>query len=381
MTERDVIALLSEANPVRVDDLAQAEFPRSILLLHGRPSRRLVLAVASVAAAVAALVGVFAFGSDSPQTGGSPGGVANPIAPVPIALSNASAALGAPVVLPNTPLLKPSDAGQATKECDPGEVQESGCVVTVSFPSQDVTIRYGRYGPPYTDPLPEYEASIAEDTVPRSIVYLGGTPAYLTPKEVESPGSGSTIHFQLGETTIGIFAQNYDGASVETLAQSIIDRSPPAELEHGEAALANASTVLGGSVVLPDTSFAGPSDAASTVSTACPAPDRPGATCQVTVDFPTSSLTIRYMRGVHDGSQPPPSFVVRNRYEAVVTHSQIGAQLVELHGTPALFVPSQSSAPAWIEFFVRDVDVRAQGGLDQTTLQAVARSILERSGS
>jgi hypothetical protein len=70
--------------------------------------------------------------------------------------------------------------------------------------------------------------------------------------------------------------------------------------------------------------------------------------------------------------------MVRDRYEAVVMHSQIGAQLLDLNGTPALFVASQSSAPPWIEFFVGDVDVLAQGPFDQTRLQAIAQSIVDR---
>jgi len=379
MTERDVMRLLSEANPVRVDRLAEMEVPNSIFVPCGHPNRRLVLGVAAAAAIiVAAGVGVFAFHrSGSPQTSGPPG-VPNPIPPVSIPLADASAALGSPVVLPVSPLLKPSDVGRVTKECGPGDAQESGCVVTVGFPSQDVTIGYGRYGPPYTDPLPEYEASLAEDTVPdREIVYLGATPAYLTPKEAESPGSGSTIAFQLGETTIKIFAQDYDGVTVEALAQSIIDQSAPTPPAEGHVALADASAVLGEPVVLPNTPFVSRSDAASTVSTACPAPDEPGAVCQVTVDFPSEALTIRYLRGVHDGKQPPSTSMVRQRYEAVVNHSHVGAKLLDLNGKPALFMPSQASAPPWIEFFVGDVDVLAHGRFDEARLVAIAQSIVD----
>lgn len=380
MSEPNVIRLLTDANPVRADDLPRLAMPESIF--DRRPLRRLALAAAVGAAALAAsLIGVFAFsgsGSLPPSTPSGPG-VAVPIPPQPIPLADASTALGAPLILPETPLLDASDVGRVTKECDPGKDQESGCVVTVRFPSQDVAIRYGRYGPPYTDPLPDYEASVAGDTFPgRKIVYLGGIPAFLTPKGDESPGSGSTIYFQLGETTISIFAQDYDGADVQSLARSIVGRSEPIPPPHGQATLADAAAVLGRPIVLPDTPFVGRSDAAPTVSTACPGPGQPGAVCQVTVAFPSQALTIRYLRGVRNEKRPPTS-MIRTRYEAVVNHSPIGAKLVDLDGTPALFVPSQSSAPPWIEFFVGDVDVLAQGPLDEATLQAVAQSIVDRA--
>ncbi len=282
------------------------------------------------------------------------------------------------MVLPDTPLLNASDVGVVTKDCAASGDQQSGCVVSVDFPAQRVSIRYGRYGPPFTDPLPDYEASVADDTFPnREIIYLGGTPAYLTPKAVESPGSGSTISFQVGETTIGIFARNYDGTGVEELAQSIVDRSAPTQPAHGQAALADASAVLGEPVVLPNTSLVSRSDAAPTVSTACPSADQPGAVCQVTVDFPAQALTIRYQRGIHDGKQPPAVSMVRNRYAAVVNHNRVGAELLDLDGTPALFVPAHSSAPPWVEFFVGDVDVLEQGPLDGTALQSVAQSIVD----
>jgi hypothetical protein len=372
--------LLADANPVRADAVGFMEMPDSVFASR-RSSRRLVLAaaIAVLAALAASLIGVFAFaGSSSHSAGSHVPGAAIPVPPQPIPLADASAALGAPVVLPDTPLLDASEVGGVTKECAASGDQESGCVVSIDFPARRVSISYGRYGPPYTDPLPDYEASVADVTFPnREIVYLGGIPAYLTPKGDESPGSGSTIYFQLGETTIRIFAQNYDGAGVERLAQSIVDRSSPTPLAHGRAALADASAVLGEPVVLPNTPLVGQSDAASTVSTACPTSGQPGAVCQVTVDFPSRALTIRYQRGIHDDRQPPPVSMVRNRYEAVVNHNRIGAELLDLDGTPALFVPAHSSAPPWVEFFVGDVDVLAQGPLDRTALQAVAQSIVD----
>src|ERR1700760_905008 len=64
MSERDVMALLAEANPVRVDALPQSKLTGdSILARRRRPSSRVVLIAAVLLAGVAVtLIGVFALG-------------------------------------------------------------------------------------------------------------------------------------------------------------------------------------------------------------------------------------------------------------------------------------------------------------------------------
>jgi len=72
MSERDVMALLAEANPVRVDDLAQMDFPD---LARRRSHGRLLLvaAAAVVAAGATASIAVFAFPSSHPTARQEPG--------------------------------------------------------------------------------------------------------------------------------------------------------------------------------------------------------------------------------------------------------------------------------------------------------------------
>lgn len=377
----DVLTLLSEANPVRAADLS-AISPielNSMLSRRRRPPRPLVLVVAAIAAAALTgfLLGVFAF---SPTSVHQPNTRQHPSAPVPmpprrIPLAGASSALGAPVVLPNTSLLGPSGVGSVTEECAPSS-GESGCVVNVEFPSQGLVIRYGRYGPPFTDPLPGWEGDVTDDTVPREIVYLGNVPAFMTPKGPESPGSGSTIAFQLGETTISIFSRDLDGPAVEDLAQSIVDRSGPTELPHGHAPLEEAAALFGAPIVLPSTPLVASSDASPTVSTECPTPREP--MCELTIDFPSQALTVRYLRGGADLYSPAAS---RKTYEAFVSHSHLGASIVDLNGTTGLFVPQRPEAPGWIQFTVgqENVNVFVQGRYDEATLRAVAQSIVDRS--
>src|SRR5438045_6437814 len=119
----DVLALLAEANPVQAHELAPLELPA---VPRRRPSRRHVLAIAVVTAALAAtLVGAFVIGgnhpaSAPPQVHGAAGptGWAGPITVAhPLAvgekvtLAKAADAIGQPVVLPDTSLIGPGDVG------------------------------------------------------------------------------------------------------------------------------------------------------------------------------------------------------------------------------------------------------------------------------
>src|SRR5581483_5224622 len=95
---------------------------------------------------------------------------------VPISLSDAAAALGAPVVLPHTPLIALSKVGSVEKEC-PGPWGKT-CAITVMFPSEAVQIRYSLGG--YPDPLREYRAAADPGG---SVIYLSGVPALLRPQD------------------------------------------------------------------------------------------------------------------------------------------------------------------------------------------------------
>jgi hypothetical protein len=155
MNERDVLTLLAEANPIRLDGLSGAptDLLDSILARRRRPRRRPVLAAGVAAAALAAsLIGVFVFGGPSQSTQMQPGflGIEGPVPPPPprsIGVADLSLALGTPVALPMTSLVQPADAQSVTADrvCPAITPAIDGtCFVTVKFPSQSLTVEYNR---------------------------------------------------------------------------------------------------------------------------------------------------------------------------------------------------------------------------------------------
>lgn len=369
MNENDAIRRLADANPVRPEDLNDLQAPASA---SRRSKHRLgpIVAVAGMTAATIAAVVAFGVGGSSSQApySGADGPPAPP-PPVRIPLSAASAALGgAPVILPAQ--LTRADIGSVTKQGG-GTCRPTDCVVTVTFRSRRGEINYGHFAPDI-DPLLDYEVTLAEDTVPVQLVYLGSVPAVLYPKGHESLGGGSTIRFQVGETTITVFSRHYGDATVEGLARSIVDQYRGTALPEWQAPLADTAPILGAHVVLPSSSLVGSPDAALEVSPACPSTG-----CEVTVAFPSASLTVRYLRaggGLYRAREAIKTF------RAVVRKSRLGARVVELDGRPALFVPEAPGRPGWIQFVTgRNLNVFVQGQHDEATLKAVARSIIRRS--
>ena len=245
MNENDAIRLLANANPVRVDSLAPVDCPefgdRAV------PLRRLVLAavviLALVAATATAVLGLQPFASDSSATTNTRAGAIG-ISPteVPIPLSEASAALGAPVVLPDTSRIGPSDVGSVTKDC-PGPWGKT-CGITIRFfltwdskgavgttsaygptgsggpTGYGVQIRYSLGG--VSNPIPDYRAEGGRS----SVIYLSGTPALLIPQNPnDTAGTASYIEFQLNGLTISVVERNPGGPTAQSIAQSIVDRS------------------------------------------------------------------------------------------------------------------------------------------------------------
>ena len=218
MSELDLMTLLAEANPVRVDDVPEIAFPTSILAPR-RARTRLVLAVGALALASAAAAASFAvFGSNgtrphplpipSVSTGGAPLGS--------IPLAAASSRLGAPVVLPETALVQPADAAATVRAVG---VRGTAVEVSVSFPAPKLTISYIRPAP--DDPLAGYRADVKQSNSGAQIVALGGTPALFVPQQETAP---SWIEFVTGGTAV-VVQGNHDEATLETVAQSIVDRS------------------------------------------------------------------------------------------------------------------------------------------------------------
>jgi hypothetical protein len=223
MTDRDVMALLAEANPVRVDDLAQMGF----LDLARRRSRgrlSLVVAAAVVASGAAALIVVFAFPRSHPRAGPGPGALGvntTGSSWQTIALSDASTALGAPVVLPNTDFVQPSDAAPQART--PGCSADS-CAIFVSFPAQALGISYTRPAP-FADPRAQWAAEVqtaAAHHAKAQLVDLNGVPG----DYIDYPRVKRLIQFVTGDTWIVVGGPgDYDKATLQAVAQSIVDRS------------------------------------------------------------------------------------------------------------------------------------------------------------
>jgi|SRR5579871_2386698 len=235
MNENDAMKLLADANPVPTESLAPTDPPE--LGAAAVTRRRLVLATVSLlalaAATVTALLTVHLSASrQAAPTNTGKGANAVAVPPEqPIPLSEASAALGAPVVLPDTPRIGPSDVGSVTKEC-PGPWGQT-CAITIRFfltwdskdaagPRYGVQIRYSLGG--YANPLAEYRASVGQY---RRVVYLSGVPALLiTQNPHDRAGTASSyIEFQLGGRSISVVARHADDPSARSIAQSIVDRS------------------------------------------------------------------------------------------------------------------------------------------------------------
>jgi hypothetical protein len=229
MSEHDVMTLLAAANPVRLDAVPQTSLsPDSILARRPRPSGRVVLVAAVLLAAVAAgLVGFLAVGGHGakPQFGGNgPGAVgrSNPSWKT-IPLADASAALGAPLVLPNTELVQPTDAASEvrTEDCS-----TSACTIYVSFPAQSLGIRYTRPAP-FPDPSAQWEEDVksaGSHHAQAELVDLNGTPG----DYIDYPGVKSLVEFVANGTWIIVYGDTYgehDELTLQSVAQSIVDRS------------------------------------------------------------------------------------------------------------------------------------------------------------
>ncbi len=254
---RDAVPLPDSATAQRIHMRATSGRARPM------PRRRLVVALA-VFAGAAGLIGFLAVPRTSPRhdvttPGTGKGVIKEQVAwhvPLGEALSEASNEFGVAVVLPDTPLLQPSDADPTAammwvppsesgvpKRLDKVDVGYASPTVTIEFRPTDLT-PCGRASCDvvYPNALDEWKSWIYPGSSGRQIVFLNdGTPAIL-----ETGRIGNLLAFRLGPLTITIWAPDHVGQTggvgptgangagssttvsatdLEALAQSIVDRS------------------------------------------------------------------------------------------------------------------------------------------------------------
>jgi hypothetical protein len=205
-------------------------------------------AVAVICAAVAAVV-IVSGGSNVPvtrtsstpplgsgllNTYGSPPTLAQPLPP-PLAerttLSDATAALGTPIVLPNTALVQPFDAGAVWM--DSLHDKEGHPVVTnvaVTFPSQGVIVGYTRPAP--SDGSAAHFQAMAQSMPSRNggsegqvITLDGGVPALAVQQNSDDTGHNfGSVSFNMAGSEVSVIGHN-DEATLESLARSILSQS------------------------------------------------------------------------------------------------------------------------------------------------------------
>ena len=379
MKERDAMTLLAEANPVRLEDVPQtAARVDSILAPRPRMSGRLVLAVAVVAvAAAASLTGVFVFGGQGKRSGGGmqsdlPGPtVQRPLIGKQVSLADATAAIGPALVLPDSSLVGPSDAGPVwMSNIDP----QTAANVAVTFPRQGMFIDYS-WPAPYADPAVGYRSLVQDNRPNFHLIDLKGLPALAIDQSSDDTGQNfGVVAFTVGSTEVQVFGHN-DQTTLASVATSILDQMPPSaragsgsQGSPNSISLGDVPIALHAPLVLPDTPVVQPSEAAPLVPTDCPTgAHTSNPACEVTVDFPSEGLSVRYAR-------PAPADPEASYQQ--IAQGNTDAKIVSLKGVPALFV---SGHPSSIEFVAGRTDVTARGSYDETALEAMAQSILDRS--
>ena len=256
--DRETVDILRE----RPDLLAIADAVSATLRQPARrfaTRRRVVVAAAAVvacAAAVSVAVLTGALGGSNPAGNqanqsvvGSGGGSAM-LAPDPVpvsqALSDGAKSFGVPIILPDTSVLKPSDASDADEQwapsAYPGGPTHLLQVGVYFYGPPYVSIAYAPtayQSPTYPNALDQYKAEMAQGSQPADgrtppaykIVYLSdGTPALITTGQ-----GGNDIEFRLGPLSINIWAPSNNGIpttvdspALQALAQSISDQASSA---------------------------------------------------------------------------------------------------------------------------------------------------------
>lgn len=380
MNETDAMKLLAQANPVRAEDLAAFELADPIRRRH--PNRRLAVAIAVVATAAAASVfGAFVFGGSSkhqPLIRGEatlvpPPTLEHPLPPgaKQISLSAAPAILGAPIILPDSSLAGPSDAGAVWLQ----DLRPHWADVAVTFSSAGLIVYYLRPSQYPEAPLALYRDE-AKSQPGTSVIDLNGIPGLATAQNSDQTGQNfGAVEFVVDGTQVDVVG-HYDEATLQAVAQSIVDRElastsagvnlpgMPVLQPRKQIPLEETSAALGAPLVLPAGSLL-PRSGPRRVWAAgrCP------GNCAITVAFRTVSLA--YWRPA-----PWPS----SAYEQLATkvrHSRV----VTLDGVRAWDVPPnvRTNGPGRIDLVVDGTRVVVAGQQSNAALLTIAGSIVERS--
>src|SRR5262249_2139680 len=142
-----------------------------------------------------------------------------------VSLEDAATMLGAPVVLPATELIGPSGADQHVRayDCPSSGDTRYPCVLDVHFPKQSIVVEYVR-------PVPG-DLMARDEGAGRDAVDLNGVPGAW----FDYPGVKRGIDFVVGGTRIDVVtSSNYDKSTLESIAQSIVTRSPASSPTQGE---------------------------------------------------------------------------------------------------------------------------------------------------
>ena len=295
--------------------------------------------------------------------------MADPIGGKEVTLANAAAALKAPVVLPDTALVRPEDAG-------PVWAWSNGTqgLVAVTYPAQGVVIRYQR---PFVgaDPLSTF-AYISTESPSSHLISLGGVPALaIPPSPDEFQIHFGRLLFESNGLEIEVWG-HYDEATLQSVAQSIVDRSgssssildsalPPATVARPlpaptakEVSLAQAAAPIRQAIVLPATSLVGPAEVGPVWV------DSVGTKAIAAVTFPSQGVFIEYITGYlrhHPGGG----------YQAIAEQDPRSFQTIFLNGWTALAVKQNSDQTGHnfggVIFRLNGLEIRVFGHYDEAT--------------
>jgi hypothetical protein len=142
-------------------------------------------------------------------------------------LADATAMLGAPIVLPNTTLIQPSDAGPVWEA---GKGAPSPTIVAVTFPSQGVIVEYWRPAP--SDGSAAHFQAMAQSMPSPSgasegqvITLSGGVPALAVQQNSDDTGHNfGSIIFNMAGSEVRVMGHN-DEATLQAMALSILNQS------------------------------------------------------------------------------------------------------------------------------------------------------------